>query len=74
MPAEQRLSILQSLRSFHSSCPVCGGEVAATADTVESCCQAHEVVAIRCADCGEHILELDPETVATPGDDTGITP
>lgn len=74
VPAEQRLSILQSLRSFHSSCPVCGGEIAATADTVESCCQAHEVVAIRCADCGEHILELDPEAVATPGEETGITP
>ena len=74
VPAEQRLSILQSLRSFHASCPVCGGDVAATADTVESCCMAHEVVAIRCADCGEHILELDPEKVATPGEDTGITP
>lgn len=74
VPAEQRLSILQSLRSFHTSCPVCGGEVAATADTVESCCLAHEVVAIRCVDCDEHLLELDPQAVATPGDDTGITP
>ncbi|MBP1902333.1 hypothetical protein J2744_002023 [Halorubrum trapanicum] len=74
VPAEQRLSILQSLRSFISSCPVCGGEVAATANTVESCCMAHEVVAIRCEDCGEHILELEPEKVATPGEDTGITP
>lgn len=74
VPAEQRLSILQSLRSFHATCPVCGGEVAATADTVESCCLAHEVVAIRCVDCDEHLLELDPQAVATPGDDTGITP
>ena len=74
VPPEQRLSILQSLRSFLSSCPVCGGDVAATADLVESCCMAHEVVAIRCADCGEHVLELDPEKVATPGEDTGITP
>ncbi|ELZ48280.1 hypothetical protein C464_07380 [Halorubrum coriense DSM 10284] len=74
VPPEQRLSMLQSLRSFLSSCPVCGGGVAATADTVESCCMAHEVIAIRCEDCGEHILELEPEKVATPGDDTGITP
>jgi len=74
VPAEQRLSILQSLRSFLSSCPVCGGEVAATADTVESCCMAHEVVAIRCEGCGEHILELEPEKIATPGEDTGVTP
>jgi len=74
VPPEQRLSMLQSLRSFLSSCPVCGGDVAATADTVGSCCMAHEVVAIRCEDCGEHILELEPEKVATPGDDTGITP
>ncbi|ELZ36586.1 hypothetical protein [Halorubrum tebenquichense] len=74
VPAEQRLAILQSLRSFLSSCPVCGGEVAATADTVESCCMAHEVVAIRCEGCGEHVLELEPEKIATPGEDTGITP
>ncbi|ELZ59956.1 MULTISPECIES: hypothetical protein [Halorubrum] len=74
VPAEQRLSILQSLRSFLSSCPVCGGEVAATADTVESCCMAHEVIAIRCEGCGEHVLELEPEKIATPGEDTGITP
>jgi len=74
VPGEQRLSILQSLRSFLSSCPVCGGRVAPTADTVESCCMAHEVVAIRCESCGEHILELEPEKIATPGEDTGITP
>ncbi len=74
VPAEQRLSILQSLRSFHTACPVCGGEIGATTETVESCCKAHEVVAIRCEDCGEHVLELDPEVVATPGEDTGITP
>lgn len=74
VPAEQRLSILQSLRSFHTACPVCGGEIGATTETVESCCKAHEVVAVRCEDCGEHVLELDPEVVATPGDDTGITP
>ncbi|MFW5918502.1 MAG: hypothetical protein ACOCR0_03360, partial [Haloferacaceae archaeon] len=74
VPAEQRLSILQSLRSFLSSCPICGGEVAATADTVESCCLAHEVVAVRCADCGEHILELDPKEVSREAGSTGITP
>ena len=74
VPTEQRLSILQSLRSFHTSCPVCGGDLAATADTVESCCQAHEIVAIRCDECGEHVLELDPKAVDTSGDDTGITP
>jgi len=74
VPVEQRLSILQSLRSFHTDCPVCDGELAATAGTVESCCLAHEVVAIRCDDCGEHVLELDPEEIETAGPDTGITP
>ena len=74
VPVEQRLSILQSLRSFHTACPVCDGSLAATADTVESCCLAHEVVAIRCDDCGEHVLELNPEEVETAGPDTGITP
>ena len=74
VPAGQRVSMLQSLRSFHTACPLCDGTVAPTAETVESCCQAHEVVAIRCVDCSEHILELSPETVDTPGADTGITP
>lgn len=74
VPVEQRLSILKSLRSFHTDCPVCGGELVATAETVESCCLAHEVVAIRCDDCKEHVLELDPEEVETTGHGTGITP
>ncbi|MFW6382462.1 MAG: hypothetical protein ACOCZD_00305 [Haloferacaceae archaeon] len=74
VPAEQRLSILQSLRSFLASCPVCDGDVTATTDTVESCCLAHEVVAFRCADCGEHILELDPEEVSREAGSTSITP
>lgn len=74
VPSAQRLSILQSLRSFHETCPSCGGELVSTADTVESCCLAHEVVAIRCEDCGEHVLELDPKEVSRDAESTGITP
>lgn len=71
---EQRLAILKSLRSFHTSCPVCGGPIELSENTVESCCRAYEVLAFRCDDCAEHLLELDPEEVATSGPDTGITP
>jgi len=44
-------------------CPLCGGRVAMTEDTVESCCQSFDVIAVRCLDCSEHFLELDPERV-----------
>jgi hypothetical protein len=74
VPSAQRLSILQSLRSFHDTCPACGGELVSTSDTVESCCLAHEVVAIRCEGCGEHVLELDPKEVSRDAESTGITP
>jgi hypothetical protein len=59
-PAQQRLGIARALRSFLATCPLCGGDVGLTQDTVSSCCRDWDVFAVRCADCDEHFLELEP--------------
>ncbi|XVH32727.1 hypothetical protein ACNS7O_05970 [Haloferacaceae archaeon DSL9] len=75
---KQRLGILQAFRSFLDVCPVCGGSVAMTEDTVESCCRSWDVIAVVCGDCEEHYLELDPRTLgatdAGPADRNDRTP
>lgn len=58
--ATQKFGILQALRGFLTTCPVCGGQVAMTDDTVESCCRSWDVLAVRCGDCEAHFMELDP--------------
>lgn len=60
IPPQQRLGIARALRSFLSTCPVCGGEVGLTEDTVSSCCRDWDVFAVRCTDCDAHFLELEP--------------
>lgn len=67
VPVAQRPAILQPLRSFLDDCPVCGGRVAMTEDTVESCCRAWDVIAVRCRDCDEHYLEVDPDRLDEAG-------
>jgi len=62
LPA-QRVAIAKALRSFMDTCPLCAGAVAMSEDTVESCCRSFDVLAVRCRDCGEHFLEIDPETM-----------
>lgn len=57
---EQRLGIARALRSFLSTCPVCGGAVGLTEDEVASCCRAWDVFAVRCEACEAHFLELEP--------------
>lgn len=74
VPLEQRLDILEVLRSFHESCPLCSGELALSEGTVESCCRSYEVVALGCLDCGEPLLEFDPEEVAFHETDEGVRP
>ncbi|MFB6155518.1 MAG: hypothetical protein ABEJ22_06450 [Haloferacaceae archaeon] len=68
VPTAQRLAIGRALRSFLEVCPVCGGEVRMTEDTVESCCRSWEVVAVRCGECDEHFLEIDPQTMGVVDD------
>ena len=64
---QQRAGIAEALRSFMPACPLCGGTVEMTEETVESCCRSHDVLAVRCGDCEEHYLELDPERVRAAG-------
>lgn len=55
---EERLSILKGFRVFLETCPECGGPIAPTDESVESCCRSWEVIAVECADCGARVLEL----------------
>lgn len=75
VPPEQRIGILESLRSFQEQCPVCGGDVAFEESVVQSCCAEYEVLAYGCTDCGERLLELDPSALDGSGDAlTGCQP
>lgn len=74
---EQRLDILFSLRSFHDSCPRCDGAIAMTEEEVPSCCRSFDVIALRCVDCGDHLLEFSPEAFGEGSggmkpEDTGV--
>lgn len=73
VPLEQRVGILESLRTFRDSCPICDGEVDFGEAVVESCCATYEVISFECLDCGERFLELDPAKI-DEGDGTGIQP
>lgn len=48
--------VLNGLRVFLEECPG-GGTVEMKEETVESCCNAYEVVALTCAESGERVLE-----------------
>lgn len=74
VPVEQRVEILEALRAFHEGCPVCGGPIVMSSDTVESCCRSYEVVMLGCGECGAPLLEFDPEAVGAGAADTGIQP
>lgn len=74
VPLEQRLGILRSLRSFHERCPRCSGPVSLHEETAESCCRSYEVIAIGCEDCGDPLLEFNPDDLKRPADETGIKP
>lgn len=63
VPLEQRVNILESLRSFLTECPSCDGELRFSQTAVESCCGAHEVIAYKCMDCEQHLVELTPQKI-----------
>jgi len=58
LTSRERCSILKGFRVFLETCPECGGVVAPTEDSVESCCQTWDVIAVECADCDARVLEL----------------
>lgn len=61
VPVEQRREIATSLRTVSEACPACGGALERSTDTVESCCGVHQVVAVSCSECGDRLLEVDPD-------------
>lgn len=67
---EQRPRIVRGLRTFYSRCALCGGSIELTEETVASCRQTWDVYALRCGDCREHLLEIDPEHVEGAERDT----
>lgn len=71
VPVEQRVGILESLRTFQLQCPQCGGDVDFGDDVVESCCAKYEVITYGCLDCDARLLELEPAMIEE-GDGSGI--
>ncbi|MBX0323816.1 hypothetical protein EGH21_12325 [Halomicroarcula sp. F13] len=64
VPLEQRVNMLETVRSHRTVCPACGGRVERANEVQTSCCGVHEVVAVACTDCGARLAELDPTTHA----------
>lgn len=60
---QQKGSLLQGLRLFLETCPTTGGEITMGEETVESCCQSYDVVAVTCDDSGERLFEHPVETL-----------
>ncbi|SIR93654.1 hypothetical protein [Natronorubrum thiooxidans] len=54
--------ICNSLRMFLETCPT-GGTVSMGEEVVESCCSAHDVVAVTCDETGERLFEQRLDTV-----------
>lgn len=59
---ETKGRICNSLRMFLETCPT-GGTVSMGEDVVESCCSAHDVVAVTCDETGERLFEQRLDTV-----------
>lgn len=74
VPLEQRANMRETFRYLREFCPDCGGRIVFTENTVESCCGAWEVIAIKCESCGHHFVELDPTQTEEPPKPHGMTP
>jgi hypothetical protein len=68
VPVDQRATVFGRVRRLLPACPDCGGRLAETSESVESCCIDVEKYAVRCEDCGTHLREYDdPTRVADKG-------
>jgi len=67
VPLDQRLSMLEGLRSAADACPACGADLDWSEGTVDSCCGTVAVHALVCRGCGDHLLERAPELGDTLG-------
>lgn len=64
VPLEQRVDMLETVRSLRTVCPACGGAVERASEVQTSCCGVHEVLAVGCVDCEARLAELNPKTHA----------
>jgi len=60
IPVDQRVRILEALRSYQAGCPLCAGDLQSSSEPIESCCASGEVIALSCPDCGRALLERSP--------------
>lgn len=56
-PPGERALLCRSVRTLLPTCPACGGPLAPSASTVESCCSRYEVLALSCTDCEARLFE-----------------
>lgn len=54
-----RGQLLHGVRVFLERCPSCGGDLALSDETVESCCRTAEVATLACSDCEARLLEVE---------------
>lgn len=62
--AKVKGKILTGLRLFLNECPKDGGDIEFEQETVESCCQSHEVLAAVCSENGERVFEQPVDDLA----------
>jgi len=74
VPTEQRHELLEELRGYFETCPVCDGPVAYSEDVVESCCGSHSVTTVACGACGDRLREFDQARVGAREEIKGMTP
>lgn len=54
-----RGQFLHGVRVFLKRCPSCGGDLALSDETVESCCRTVEVATLTCSGCEARLLEVE---------------
>lgn len=67
LTVEQQTGLMRGLRVFLEQCPDCGGPVAMTEETVESCCSSKEVLVSTCQKCGARLFEINAARVELEG-------
>jgi hypothetical protein len=55
----ERADLTARIRGLATECPVCGGEAVVSDDTVQSCCESVDVVAVTCRGCGDRLAEFE---------------
>ncbi|WP_247731099.1 hypothetical protein [Halovivax limisalsi] len=61
IPVDQRVELLETIRSHFERCPDCDGAITVDETPVESCCVDSTVATHRCSSCGARLLEFDPD-------------